>query len=123
MKMISKMAALLMVFITTVAMAQERVDYQREGDLTKVTYYYADGEEVRETGYFKDGKAHGRWVEYTRAGDVRIEAYYHQGEKEGTWFVWEGDGKTLFELTYEDNYLVKTHQWAIQKRDFLAETH
>lgn len=114
-------ATLAMVLTISIAVAQEKVDYEREGNQTKVTYYYENSDQARETGYFVNGVTHGTWVQYNRDGEVRMKAHYDQGKKVGTWFVWADEGKSLYELAYEDNYLKRSHKWSLAKKDLLAD--
>lgn len=112
---------MVMLIVSATAFAQESATYTKEGDLIKVTHYYEGTELVKETGFFKDGVSHGKWVQYNQEGEVQIEAFYNNGKKTGTWFVWTNDGEGLYQLAYENNYLVKSHKWAIEERDLLAE--
>lgn len=114
-------ATLAMVLTISIAVAQEKVDYEREGNQTKVTYNYEDSDQIRETGYFVDGLSHGTWVQYTRDGEVRMKAHYEEGKKVGTWFVWADEGNILYELSYQDNYLKQSHKWSLEKSDLLAD--
>lgn len=112
---------MVMLIVSATAFAQESATYTKEGDLIKVTYFFDGTDQVKETGFFKDGVSHGKWVQYNQDGEVQIEAFYNEGKKAGTWFVWTDDGKGLYQLAYEDNYLVNSHKWSIEQRNLLAE--
>jgi antitoxin component YwqK of YwqJK toxin-antitoxin module len=105
-----------MLVLGTVSFAQPYTnsEYERQGDRTKVTHYYEDGETIRETGFFYQGVSHGEWIQYSRSGEVQIEATYRDGKKEGTWFVYSPDRTELYEIVYVNNRMVKSSRWALE---------
>lgn len=116
-----KYILVLLIVGAATANAQEKVEYEKDGDQVKQITYFEDSEKIKEIGHFMNGVSHGRWVQYDQNGTVTTEAYYQDGKKVGTWFVWANDGATLYELAYEDNKLVQSHKWAIEERNFLAD--
>jgi len=100
----------LMLWLTT-ATAQSPTVYEKVGDHIKVTHYYDGTDQIRETGFFYEGKAHGAWAEYTKEGELRVEANYVNGKKEGTWFVWSLDRETLYQVDYLDNTRQDVRVW------------
>ncbi|WP_421754736.1 toxin-antitoxin system YwqK family antitoxin [Croceimicrobium sp.] len=95
--------------------------YERVGKQVKVTKYFDGTDIVKEVGFFKDGKSHGQWTEYTRDGQVRIEATYVDGKKEGVWFVWSEDRNTLYEVNYLDNRVSNIRSWSVDERNLHVE--
>jgi antitoxin component YwqK of YwqJK toxin-antitoxin module len=103
-----------------VAQAQKPSTYEKEGPRIKVTNYFDDGN-VREVGYFVNGKADGSWIEYRADGSIKTKAFYDAGKKTGTWIVYSQDGSSLYELIYTNNSLVDSHKWKIDERNLLAD--
>lgn len=118
-----KIVGLIVVglFMVTTAKAQSDVSWEKQDDQIKMTRYFAGTDQVKEVGYFKDGKSHGQWTEFTRTGDIRIEATYINGHKEGTWFVWADDRTKLYECVYEANRMVEHREWSLDQRNLHVE--
>jgi antitoxin component YwqK of YwqJK toxin-antitoxin module len=68
------------------------------GTMVKATYYYENGQ-IRQDGYFKEGKLDGQWVSYDEKGNKEAVAEYSNGVKTGKW-IFLGD-KMLSEVNYE----------------------
>jgi antitoxin component YwqK of YwqJK toxin-antitoxin module len=79
-----------------------------EGELVKATYYYDNGI-IQQEGFFKDGKAEGKWVSYDTAGTRKASGEYSQGEKAGKWFFWNKD--VLSEVDYSDSRVAAVKNW------------
>lgn len=103
----------LLVATTLTALAEKpkKVKYYANGNASaefysigkrayRVVFYYEDGN-VRETGFFKDGKLHGHWVSYYEDGAVRAEANFLLNRKLGTWHFWQASGESLGSIEYE----------------------
>jgi antitoxin component YwqK of YwqJK toxin-antitoxin module len=111
----------LALFIGTSVQAQSTSIYEKIGDQLKVTRYFENTDQVKEVGYFKDGKSHGQWTEYSTNGDIRIEATYVDGQKEGAWFVWSDDRKTLHEVNYQANRIANHREWSLAQENQRVE--
>lgn len=99
---------LAFLFIVSIAMATKvmHVEYYANGqkklELTKVKHglvrmdqYYSDGV-LRETGFLKHGKCHGKWVSYNRIGQEVAVAYFYEDMRLGSWhFYDQWTGKSL----------------------------
>lgn len=78
------------------------------GNMVKATYYYDNGQ-VRQTGFFKDGKLEGQWVSYDVNGTKKAVAEYAAGKKTGQWLHWnEG---ALAEVSYDNNKIESVKTW------------
>lgn len=95
--------------------------YERVGKQIKVTKYFDGSDQIKEVGFFKDGKSHGQWTEYDRDGEVKIEATYVDGKKEGVWFVWSQDRTTLYEVNYLNNSVSDIRSWSLDERNLHVE--
>jgi antitoxin component YwqK of YwqJK toxin-antitoxin module len=104
------------VMLSVTANAQTVV-YEEMGDVVKMTKYFEGTDQIQEEGFFKDGKSHGQWTQYTVNGEIAIEATYVYGKKEGIWFVWSGDRDSLYEVVYLDNRISETKSWALNERN------
>jgi len=117
-----KLIGIFVIFFMMAATANaQSPTYERVGKQIKVTKYYEGTDLVKEVGFFKDGKSHGQWTEYTREGKVRIEATYVDGQKEGVWFVWSEDGETLIEVTYLNNSISAIRTWSMDENNLHVE--
>ncbi len=81
---------------------------EAHGNLVKATYFYENGQ-VRQTGFFKDGKLEGQWVSYDVAGNKKSVAEYAAGKKVGQWLHWNEAG--LAEVSYDNNKLESVKTW------------
>lgn len=111
----------LSMFMATAVNAQSDVKWEKQDDQIKMTRFFAGTDQVQEIGYFKNGKSHGQWTEFTSNGDIRIEATYINGQKEGTWFVWADDRTKLYECVYELNRMVEHREWSLDQRNLHVE--
>lgn len=82
--------------------------YEIEGQLVKATYYYDNGQ-VKQEGFYKDGKVHGKWVAYNEDGTKRSMGEYTDGQKTGKWFVWTGTA--LNEIDYSNSRIAEVKKW------------
>ncbi len=91
--------------------AQEKAPkpvFEKQGDLTKGTFYYDDGS-IRQEGAYKNGKLHGEWISYNKDGEKTAIAQYKQGQKDGVWFYWSGD--KLTQVEYDENNIASVDSW------------
>lgn len=98
MKFITTVLAL--AFTIGIGAQENKPTFEKEGDLTKATYYHDNGE-VAQTGYFLAGKLHGQWVMFDDAGKKIAKGNYEMGKRTGKWYFWEGD--ILKEVDFADN--------------------
>jgi antitoxin component YwqK of YwqJK toxin-antitoxin module len=72
---------------------------------------FEDGS-VKETGFIKDGKLHGRWVQYSETGEAVVVAYYDEGKKTGNWLFLDSSKGEIKELEFYNNKvnIVKTFE-------------
>lgn len=59
-------------------------EYEIQGNLIKATYFYDNGN-IKEEGFYKDGKVHGKWISYSENGAKMAEGEYINGVKTGNW--------------------------------------
>ncbi len=83
--------------------------YEIEGNLVKATYYHANGK-VKQEGFYKDGKVHGKWVSYDESGKKLAMGEYKNGEKAGKWFFWN-ETSNLNEVDYKNSRVASVSQW------------
>ena len=57
-------------------------------------------------GDYKDGKRHGKWVEWHKNGQKKSEGTYVEGQKEGEWREWSESGRTCGISTYRDGEFI-----------------
>tara|TARA_R100000935_G_C2831939_1_gene165607 strand:- start:570 stop:905 length:336 start_codon:yes stop_codon:yes gene_type:complete len=96
---------LLVVFISTVVVAQNKNEYVIHGNLIKTTIYNQDGS-LAQTGYYtKDNKPTGQWISYDLQGNKTAVATYKDGEKVGTWFFYQDD--VLQEVSFVASRIAK----------------
>ncbi|WP_430965143.1 toxin-antitoxin system YwqK family antitoxin [Spongiimicrobium sp. 2-473A-2-J] len=74
--------------------------FQKEGDNIRATYFHENGN-VAQTGYFLNGKLHGKWKMYNAEGKKIAMGKYIQGKRTGKWLFWQGD--ILKEVNYTDS--------------------
>lgn len=65
----------------------------------QVISFYPGGS-VREIGYLKEGKMHGKWVLWNESGARQGVANYQTGKKVGTWQIWDYQGELVYTIKY-----------------------
>ncbi|HKK12992.1 MAG TPA: hypothetical protein VJ945_09165 [Flavobacteriaceae bacterium] len=65
------------------------VKTEKVGDLTKATYYYANGNIEQQGTFNSQGKLQGEWVSYDINGNKLSVGHYDNGLKVGTWLFWQ----------------------------------
>lgn len=78
------------------------------GNLVKATYLYDNGQ-VKQEGFYKDGKLQGQWVSFDANGNKTAVAEYNKGQKVGKWFFW--NNSVLSEVDYSDNRVAAVKNW------------
>jgi antitoxin component YwqK of YwqJK toxin-antitoxin module len=84
------------------------------GNLVKATYVYDNGQ-VKQVGFYENGKLQGKWVSYDVNGKKTAVAEYNKGQKVGKWFFW--NNSVLSEVDYSDNRVASVKNW---KEDAIA---
>lgn len=104
-----------MIMVSAIISAQEIAPkLEAEGQLVKATYYYENGQ-VSQQGFFKAGKAYGKWVAYDINGNKKSIGEYSNGQKSGKWFFWNNE--SLSEVDYTNSRIAAVQSW---KQDGLA---
>ena len=100
---------LLLAFTLTVG-AQQSIDptFEKEGKLSKVTYFHQDGS-IAQKGFLKNKKLHGNWTSYDSSGNKLSMGTYEMGMKNGQWFFWKDND--LIEVIYDNNKIVNVLEW------------
>jgi antitoxin component YwqK of YwqJK toxin-antitoxin module len=84
-------------------------------NMVKATYYHDNGN-VKEEGFYLDGKLHGKWSSYNQQGEKLAIGEYANGAKTGKWFFWAQN--SLSEVDYNNSKLTGVKKWS---KDALAE--
>jgi antitoxin component YwqK of YwqJK toxin-antitoxin module len=106
MKKILIMCALI---VSGGAFAQEvEPTYEIQGNLVKATYYHDNGA-VKQEGFYKDGKVHGKWISYNENGKKLSLGEFKNGEKTGKWFFW--NEASLSEVDYSNSRIASVSKW------------
>lgn len=98
-----------MLLSAFVVSAQKGPKYEIENQLVKATYYYDNGQ-VKQEGFYKDGKLHGKWVSYNENGTKQAMGEYNNGAKAGKWFFW--NDAALSEVDYADSRIAEVKKWS-----------
>ncbi|MBB3054700.1 energy transducer TonB [Mucilaginibacter gotjawali] len=78
----------------------------REGGYTK---YFASGDKIMCTGFYKNNLKDGLWVEYRYNGMVEDSGYYKQDRKTGIWAAYKSSGmlQIMYDYTKKDLLYLK----------------
>ncbi len=96
-----KCVILAAVLFSGILTAQEsKPELEAVGSKVKATYYYDNGN-VKQEGFFKDGKLDGVWVSYDERGNKTVEGEYAEGLKTGKWTFF--NDKNLTEVAFADS--------------------
>jgi len=95
---------LTVLLISGVIFAQNiEPEYEIQGNLVKATYFHDNGK-VKQVGFYKDGKVHGKWASFAENGAKISLGTFNNGEKTGKWLFW--NDMTLNEVSYNDSRVV-----------------
>ena len=83
--------------------------YEIENQMVKATYYHDNGN-IKQEGYYKDGKLHGKWLAYNEDGTKQSLGEYNNGTKCVKWFFW--NNATLSEVDYNDSRVAEVKKWS-----------
>lgn len=110
-----KLMLLGIIMFSGVVFAQEKDHkYEVVDNTVKATYFHENGA-VKQEGFYKDGKVHGKWVAYDINGNKQSLGEYNNGVKTGKWFFWTDNN--LSEVDYSDSRVASVKSW---KQDALA---
>jgi antitoxin component YwqK of YwqJK toxin-antitoxin module len=106
-----KKCILLSILLLSGVMFAQSIEpkYTIEDNLVKAIYYYDNGQ-VKQEGYYKDGKVHGKWVSYSESGLKVSLGEYNKGIKTGKWFFW--DKESLSEVDYSNSRVADVKKWS-----------
>lgn len=77
--------------------------------MVKATYYHDNGQ-VKQEGFYLDGKLHGKWVSYNNKGVKETIGEYDKGDKVGKWFFWNAN--QLSEVDFSNSRIVEVKKWS-----------
>lgn len=97
-----------LMLLSGVIFAQKEAKHEIEGEQVKSTYYYENGQ-IRQEGFYKDGKVHGKWISYDQNGTRTAVGEYTNGMKTGKWFFW--NNSKLSEVDYSDSRIASVKNW------------
>lgn len=74
----------------------------------KAVYFHENGQ-VKQEGFYKDGKLHGKWTSYDTNGQKVALGEYENGQKSGKWFFWTNS--KLAEVDYATSRIANVKNW------------
>ncbi|AWH84129.1 membrane-binding protein [Flavobacterium album] len=83
--------------------------HEIQDQMVKSTYYYDNGQ-VKQEGFYKNGKLHGNWTAYNEDGTKQSMGEYNNGMKTGKWLFWTGS--VLNEVDYADSRIAEVKKWS-----------
>lgn len=106
-----KIVAIILMLSVTLTFAQEKqkVDLNKDGDLTVATYYHDNGVIEQQGTFNKTGELHGVWTSFDTQGNKVTIGNYTNGKKTGKWLFWSGD--KLREVDYVDSKIAGVSEW------------
>ena len=66
---------------------------------------YSEQGQVLQTGDFRDGKNHGKWIWYYPNGKKKMEGRFNMGSREGEWFTYNNKEQVLTKSNYKNDKL------------------
>lgn len=97
------------MLVSAMVSAQEKEPkLEAVGEMVKATYYHDNGQ-IAQQGFFKEGKADGKWIAYDASGNKKSMGEYTQGQKSGKWFFW--NEKSLSEVDYSNSRVSNIQSW------------
>ena len=103
------LVAIAVVFSATMMAQDVKPTFEKQGDLVKGIFFHDNGE-IRQQGFYKDGKLHGEWKSYDTDGKKIAMGQYNKGVKTGKWFFWNNE--KLSEVNYTDNTIASVTTWS-----------
>ena len=99
----------MLLFAGVLSAQSVKPSHEIENNIIKSTYFYDNGN-VKQSGYYKDGKLHGSWVAYNEDGTKQSMGEYVNGQKTGKWFFWTG--AVLNEVDYSNSRIADVKKWS-----------
>lgn len=112
-----KKVMIVAVMLVSGVMFSQEVEPKFEvvDQMVKATYYHDNGQ-IKEQGFYLDGKLHGKWVSYNEDGTKSTIGEYDKGRKVGKWFFWSD--ASLNEVDFNDSRVAEVKKWS---KEVLAE--
>ncbi|MBD3724960.1 MAG: membrane-binding protein [Flavobacteriaceae bacterium] len=112
-----KKVMIVAVMLVSGVMFSQEVEPKFEvvDQMVKATYYHDNGQ-IKEQGFYLDGKLHGKWVSYNEDGTKSTIGEYDKGRKVGKWFFWNEN--SLNEVDYLNSRIADVKKWS---RETLAK--
>lgn len=105
-----KYVVMMLLLVCGLTFAQEKnVKHEVVGQLVKSTYYDENGN-IRQEGFYKDGKLHGQWISYDANGKKIAMGQYENGKKIGKWFFW--NTASLNEVDFKESQIAQVKKWS-----------
>lgn len=105
-----KIFILTLLMFSSIFYAQEvKPKFEIVDNMVKATYYYDNGQ-VKQEGFYLDGKLHGKWISYTETGARQTMGEYENGAKVGKWFFWSGE--SLSEVDFSKSKIESVKKWS-----------
>ena len=97
---------IVLFLVSSIVISQDKPKLENVDDQVKATYCYENGN-VKQVGYFIDGKLEGKWISYSEEGNVVAIAQYKNGKKHGKFNKCTDDGEPILLQTYDNDRLVE----------------
>ena len=111
-----KIVIVAVLLVSGMMFAQEvEPKFEVVDNMVKATYFYENGQ-VKEQGFYLDGKLHGKWVSYNQDGTKQTIGEYNEGQKTGKWFFWNENA--LSEVDFNKSKITDVKKWS---REALAK--
>jgi antitoxin component YwqK of YwqJK toxin-antitoxin module len=105
-----KLVIAAVLLVSSLSFAQEvKPKLEVVNEMVKATYYYDNGQ-VKQEGYYLDGKLHGKWMAYNEDGRKQSIGEYNKGAKTGKWFFWSD--ASLNEVDFSDSRIAEVKKWS-----------
>lgn len=105
-----KVVIAIVLLVSSLSFAQEvKPKFEVVDQKVKATYFYDNGQ-VKQQGYYLDGKLHGKWVAYNEDGTKQTMGEYEKGAKTGKWFFWSDT--SLSEVDFSESRIAEVKKWS-----------
>lgn len=105
-----KIVIAAVLLVSGMMSAQEvKPKYEVVDQMVKATYFYDNGQ-VKQEGFYLDGKLHGKWVSYNYDGSKQAMGEYENGSKTGKWFFW--NDTALNEVDFANSRIAEVKKWS-----------
>ena len=105
-----KLVIASVLLVSSLSFAQEvKPKLEVVNEMVKATYYYDNGQ-VKQEGYYLDGKLHGKWMAYNEDGSKQSIGENNKGTKTGKWFFWSD--ASLSEVDFSDSRIAEVKKWS-----------